>query len=65
MKILSDYVAKMETEIQRELQSLGSGGAKTFDDYKQRCGRIAGIQFAVRELIEFVKSKPIEERDFD
>lgn len=65
MKILSDFVEEMNAELTREMISLANGGAKSFDEYQKRCGRIAGIKHTVDSLISFVKAKPIEDRDMD
>jgi len=38
---------KLEGEVLRVQDSLGSGSAKSYDEYKEFCGRIKGLSTAI------------------
>ena len=63
MKLLSDYVSKVQERIDREKESLARGSATSFDEYARRCGVISGLGLAVDILRDLFQSTPIEERD--
>lgn len=51
----------LQKEIQLELEFLAAGEAESFDDYKYRTGRIAGLQLAA-EISRDIKRKYVGER---
>lgn len=63
MKLLSDYVAKIQERIDREKDALARGSANSFDEYTRACGLISGLGLAVTILKDLFQSTPIEERD--
>jgi hypothetical protein len=63
MKLLSDYIAKLQERIDREKDALARGSASSFDEYARTCGVINGLGLAVTILKDLFQSTPIEERD--
>ncbi len=63
MKLLSDYVSKVQERIDREKDALARGSATSFDEYARRCGVISGLGLAVDILRDLFQTTPIEERD--
>lgn len=63
MKLLSDYVSKVQERIDREKEALARGSATSFDDYARACGVINGLGLAINILKDLFQSTPIEERD--
>lgn len=63
MKLLSDYVSKIQERIDREKEALARGSATSFDDYARACGVINGLGLAINILKDLFQSTPIEERD--
>lgn len=63
MKVLSDFVEAMKADIRQELEVIGHGNLKSYDEYRYRCGRLAGIEFTLTNLIDFIRKTPVEERN--
>lgn len=62
MRLLSEYVAEVQTRIDREKDSLSRGAAKSYDEYTRACGIIHGLNTSVALLKELFEKTPTEER---
>lgn len=60
--LLSEYLAEVRARIERESKAISSGAAPTFEEYRHRCGVIAGLNSAIRILEDMVSKLPAEER---
>ena len=64
----STFAAAYRSEIEKEIReieiSLGRGTAKSFDDYKQKTGRIDGHRTSLNKFSELIK-KYIDESEID
>ena len=54
-KLFELLVQKLQEQIRDRQEFLGSGGAKSFDEYKEVCGAIRGLQSAQREIQDLVR----------
>lgn len=54
-QLLELLVGNLQKEIDNRLSFLGSGGAKSYDEYKEVCGAIRGLQTAQREAQDLVR----------
>lgn len=54
-KLLELLVNNLEKEVEDRLRFLGSGAAKSYDEYKEVCGAIRGLQTAQREAQDLVR----------
>ena len=61
--IIEDTRARLKKRIQGHEQYLGSGKAKSFEDYKRVSGLIEGIREAESDFNEIVKNYLREEFD--
>lgn len=62
MTLLEDYLAAVNARIEREGKLIVEGAAPTLEDYKRRCGIIAGLRTSLGILQELLETKPREER---
>lgn len=46
--IIQDIQHRIDKEIVKIAESLASGSAGSFDEYKKQCGRIAGLKESLR-----------------
>ena len=56
-------VQKFEEDVASSTQFLVSGGAKSFDDYKEVVGRIRGLQLAIQTTKDLSRSQMEEDDD--
>ena len=49
-KYLDHLVQKLSEQVRALEESLGAGGAKTFDEYQLVCGQIKGLLIAQTEI---------------
>ena len=61
--LLSEYVAAVEARAVRDGKPILDGAAKSYEDYKERCGYLKGLREAVQILRDLVEQTPKEERD--
>jgi hypothetical protein len=54
-QLLELLVGNLQKEIDSRLSFLGSGGVKSYDEYKEVCGAIRGLQTAQREAQDLVR----------
>jgi len=54
-KIIDVAVSKLEEHIKNLVDVLSGGGAKSYDHYKELCGKIQGFQTAQYELGDLVR----------
>lgn len=50
-------VEKYEEDVSSSTQFLGSGGAKTYEEYKEVVGRIRGLRFAIQTTKDLARSQ--------
>lgn len=62
-KILRLLFSKLEDQIADKMSFLGGGGCKSFDEYKEVCGAIRGLQSAKREINDLVQKLKDELND--
>lgn len=61
-KLMELMIRKLNDQIEDRLRFLGSGGCKSFDEYKEVCGAIRGLQTAQMEINDLVrKVKELED----
>ena len=61
-QVLKLLLSKLEDQVNDRMRFLGSGGCKSFDEYKEVCGAIRGLQTAQMEINDLVrKVKEIED----
>ena len=51
-KYVDHLVQKLDGQVKMFEESLGSGGAKNFDEYRFMCGEIHGLLLARQELLD-------------
>ena len=49
-KYLEHLAQKLREQVKALEETLGAGGAKTFDEYQLVCGQIKGLLMAQREI---------------
>jgi hypothetical protein len=49
-KYLDHLIQKLAEQVKALEESLGAGGAKSFDEYQLMCGQIKGLLMAQREI---------------
>ena len=49
-KYLDHLAQKLGEQVRALEESLGAGGAKTFDEHQLMCGQIKGLLIALREI---------------
>ena len=61
-KLMELMIRKLNDQIEDRLRFLGSGGCKSYDEYKEVCGAIRGLQTAQMEINDLVrKVKELED----
>lgn len=61
-QVLKLLLSKLEDQVNDRMRFLGSGGCKSFDEYKEVCGAIRGLQTAQMEINDLVrKVKELED----
>jgi hypothetical protein len=64
MKTVFDVlIGKFEEDLASSTQFLVGGGAKDFSEYREVCGRVRGLRFAIEETQAFAKN--FQENDDD
>lgn len=43
-------IAYLKKEVERNSEDLAMGGAKSFDAYREKCGFIRGLNYAISEI---------------
>lgn len=56
-------IQKYEEDVSSSTQYLVSGGAKSFDDYREIVGRIRGLQLAIQTTKDLSRSQMEEDDD--
>ncbi len=54
-QLLELLIGNLEKQVEDRLSFLGSGGAKSYEEYKEVCGAIRGLQTAQREAQDLVR----------
>lgn len=49
-KIMELLVSKLQQQVEDRMSFLSSGGCKSYDEYKEVCGAIRGLQSAQFEI---------------
>ncbi len=62
-KVIDIAISKLEEHIKSLVDVLSGGGAKSYDHYKELCGKIQGLQTAQYELGDLVRR--LKENDED
>ncbi len=62
-KVFDIAIAKIDEHIKNLVDVLSGGGAKSYDHYKELCGKIQGFQSAQYELGDLVRR--LKENDED
>lgn len=62
-KVIDIAISKLEEHIKNLVDVLSGGGAKSYDHYKELCGKIQGFQTAQYELGDLVRR--LKENDED
>lgn len=62
-KVFDIAISKLEEHIKTLVDVLSGGGAKSYDHYKELCGKIQGFQTAQLELGDLVRR--LKERNDD
>lgn len=56
-------IEKFEEDVASSIQFLASGGAQSFDAYREAVGRIRGLQLAVQTTKDLMRSQLEEDDD--
>lgn len=54
-KLMELMIKKLDDQVNDRLRFLGSGGCKSYDEYREVCGAIRGLQTAQMEINDLVR----------